>query len=179
MTKKKVSDKAALVEKLTGQTSVEADRTLATLFPEEPKRATVRAVNQETSRVTMDLPANVLANLQRVRELMAHVEPDGDLAKVVARLAQDYVKRHDPLLKRTSASVLLRAKQLAEGKCEYRDPVTGKICGERFQIETDHRIPRARGGTDAPENLRCLCRKHNQFMCEKILGKSLAHHWRN
>jgi hypothetical protein len=31
-------------------------------------------------------------------------------------------------------------------------------------------IQKAIGGTNAPENLRCLCRKHNQLMAEMKLG---------
>ncbi len=68
--------------------------------------------------------------------------------------------------------------QRANGCCEYRDPETGRVCGSRLQVEVDHHVPRALGGTNDINNLRCLCRKHNALMAEKMLGKDRANAWR-
>ncbi len=68
--------------------------------------------------------------------------------------------------------------QRANGRCEYRDPITSRVCGSRLQVEVDHIIPRALGGTNGLHNLRCLCRKHNAMMAEKTLGKDRANAWR-
>ncbi len=68
--------------------------------------------------------------------------------------------------------------QRANGCCEYRDPETGRVCGSRLRIEVDHHLPRALGGKNDISNLRCLCRKHNALMAEKMLGKDLANAWR-
>jgi hypothetical protein len=38
-------------------------------------------------------------------------------------------------------------------------------------LEFDHIQPLALGGTTTPENLRLLCRAHNQFEAERVLGK--------
>lgn len=53
--------------------------------------------------------------------------------------------------------------QRANHCCEYSDPVSGKKCQSRYQLEIDHRVPLARGGEDLRENLRVLCRTHNLF----------------
>jgi hypothetical protein len=66
----------------------------------------------------------------------------------------------------------------AGGQCEYVDRVTGKRCDNRVRVEADHIRMRAFGGSNARENLRCLCRVHNQFMSEN-LGKAWANRWRN
>lgn len=58
--------------------------------------------------------------------------------------------------------------QKAVGKCEYKDFVTGKICGSSFQIELDHIYPLALGGDNDRSNFRCLCRKHNQFVAKQV-----------
>ncbi len=68
--------------------------------------------------------------------------------------------------------------QRANGRCEYRDPETGRVCGSRLQVEVDHLLPRALGGTNDINNLRCLCRKHNALMAVKLLGKDRANVWR-
>jgi hypothetical protein len=61
---------------------------------------------------------------------------------------------------------------------EYCDPVTGRRCSSRYQMETDHIQMRALGGNHASQNLRRLCRAHNQFLAERTLGKKWANHWR-
>lgn len=43
-----------------------------------------------------------------------------------------------------------------EGKCAY----CGNILNESFEVE--HRLPRAHGGTDDPENLCCACIRCNR-----------------
>jgi hypothetical protein len=69
--------------------------------------------------------------------------------------------------------------QKSNDQCEYHDPVTGRRCSSRYQMETDHIQMRALGGTHAAQNLRRLCRAHNQFLAEQTLGKKWANHWRS
>jgi hypothetical protein len=59
----------------------------------------------------------------------------------------------------------------AEGKCQFVDFETGKRCGSRYFLETDHSIkPVALGGSNDPGNLRLLCRGHNARAAVKIFG---------
>ncbi len=56
-----------------------------------------------------------------------------------------------------------------EGCCSYVSP-EGKRCGTRKFLELDHRIPWALGGQNEVSNLRLLCRAHNLYVAEKIMG---------
>jgi 5-methylcytosine-specific restriction endonuclease McrA len=56
----------------------------------------------------------------------------------------------------------------AGGRCEYT--FQDRRCSSRYQLEMDHIIPKAKGGSDETENLRCLCRNHNQMMAEREFG---------
>lgn len=47
--------------------------------------------------------------------------------------------------------------------CQFTDRRTGKICGSSYFAEIDHVHPRFAGGTHEKENLRQMCRAHNQF----------------
>ena len=58
----------------------------------------------------------------------------------------------------------------AHGVCEFRDAATGLRCAARLNLEVDHITPLALGGSDAPENLRVLCRSHNLFEAARWFG---------
>jgi hypothetical protein len=47
----------------------------------------------------------------------------------------------------------------------------GRRCEETGFLELDHRLPVARGGAGTADNVRMLCRAHNQFEAERILGR--------
>lgn len=47
--------------------------------------------------------------------------------------------------------------------CQYKDPVTGKICQSRWFLQLDHMHPRWAKGTHTSENLQILCAAHNRF----------------
>ena len=57
-----------------------------------------------------------------------------------------------------------------EGQCSYVSP-NGNPCGERNFLELDHIRPWSLGGESSEENLRLLCRTHNQWRSEKTFGK--------
>lgn len=46
---------------------------------------------------------------------------------------------------------------------EYIDQTSGTKCSSTFQLQVDHVHPLALGGSNQPENLRVLCRTHNQL----------------
>jgi len=58
----------------------------------------------------------------------------------------------------------------AQGRCEYTHQDTR--CASRYQLEVDHILPRAKGGSHDLTNLRCLCRRHNQMMADLEFGPS-------
>jgi len=55
-------------------------------------------------------------------------------------------------------------------KCEYVDSQTQKRCDSRIQLQFDHRVPFAMGGLHTVENLRHLCRAHNQLEAVRFFG---------
>jgi hypothetical protein len=54
---------------------------------------------------------------------------------------------------------------LAQDQCcqHITDLETGEICGNTFNLHIDHITPKHAGGTNAPGNLRVLCRAHNLY----------------
>ena len=84
--------------------------------------------------------------------------PGATLGQLIGRLAKEYNKRLAP-------------PQSITRECEFKDKLTGRICGSRYQVERDHITPKAKGGSDAPHNRRPLCKKHNQYVAELEFGR--------
>ncbi len=55
------------------------------------------------------------------------------------------------------------------GQCAFVSD-HGKRCECRRDLEYDHVIPVAKGGLTKTKNLRLLCRPHNQYEAERVLG---------
>ncbi|WII71413.1 HNH endonuclease signature motif containing protein [Bdellovibrio sp. 22V] len=55
----------------------------------------------------------------------------------------------------------------ANHRCQYKHK-NGKTCGSNYQLQMDHIVPKALGGSDDSSNLRILCRTHNNLMAEKL-----------
>ncbi|WP_374074244.1 HNH endonuclease [Bdellovibrio bacteriovorus] len=54
--------------------------------------------------------------------------------------------------------------------CQYRDPKTGRMCQSTYALQTDHKTSRWSGGRHELQNLRALCRRHNQYKYKKEAG---------
>ena len=155
------------------------------MFPEigEAVAAKETQVAEDLTRITAGFSNEDMAIINRARELLSHVVPDKDFAQSVRYLANYYIQHEDPLAK--TASVKRRTKQSHARNvwevrqrqndcCQFVDEKTGHACLSRDLVEIDHIISVAIGGTDAAENLRCLCRTHNQLLAQELFGQSAA-----
>ena len=57
------------------------------------------------------------------------------------------------------------------GQCTFTSD-EGRRCKSRELIEFDHCVPLAKGGQSSVENVRLLCRPHNQFEAKRAFGAS-------
>jgi len=64
--------------------------------------------------------------------------------------------------------------QRDEGRCTFVAE-SGRRCERRGDVEFDHIEPLARGGKSTVENLRLLCRAHNQHEAERTFGAGFMH----
>jgi len=139
-------------------------------------------------------------DLRRATALLGHAVPSGDPAVVYARAVKHYlvhlekqrlgVKRTvwAPPPPRAGAASLApgqvrppRGRGIPKalrrevwerdgGRCTFVG-TDGHHCGATHRLEFDHFVPKARGGETTADNLRLLCRPHNQFEAERVLGK--------
>jgi len=151
----------------------------------EPLRPRVTPLAPERFglQVTIDQETHEL--LQRARDLLGHQNPTGEIAPVikralvllVARLEKEkFATTKRPGTSRPSASArhipaaVKRAVRERDGdRCTFVSD-SGMRCGARNRLEFHHLEPVARGGQATTENVRLVCRAHNQHEAERAFG---------
>ncbi len=63
-----------------------------------------------------------------------------------------------------------RAVHQRDHCCQWIDEVSGRRCNSTFQAEVDHIVPLWAGGENTLDNLRILCRAHNQHKYRQEAG---------
>lgn len=107
---------------------------------------------------------------------------DRDRDKVVVQKKDKVTHRFSEAAPRTGQKrsyLSVKSKRLilqkAEHSCEFVNAETGIRCGSSYQLQMDHVVPFAVGGSSSLDNLRALCRTHNVLMAERWgLGKSMS-----
>ncbi|HVO32118.1 MAG TPA: HNH endonuclease signature motif containing protein [bacterium] len=61
-----------------------------------------------------------------------------------------------------------------EGRCVW-ETASGR-CGSTWQVEKDHIVPEALGGESTVENMRLLCRDHNEQHARDVFGDAWIEH---
>jgi len=115
-----------------------------------------RVQGDQSLRVEFTLSPEEVELIQKAKEAFSHVHPDlgiKDLLLALAKKATSTVETKSPKVRRH----ILNRDQY----CQWPNPITGKVCGSRHQLQIDHIHPRWLGGQDDPANLQVLCRTHN------------------
>ena len=148
--------------------------------------ASLVAIAPARFRVQFTASAELEQKIQRARALLRHTIPSGDLAAIVeeamtvllAKLerrrcgAAQRPRTGAPVASTTRdvpAAVRRAVWQRDESRCTFVDR-QGRRCDARDWLEIHHDEPFGRGGETRLENLRLLCRSHNQFQAEIDYG---------
>jgi hypothetical protein len=150
--------------------------------------------------VRLAITAEEHDDLHRAQALLGHAVPSGDPALIYARAMKHYlthlekqrlgVKRsapakpeskiradshapghvNEPRGRGIPKAICRNVWERDGGRCAFVS-ADGHRCEATRKIEFDHITPLARGGRTTADNLRLLCRQHNQFEAERVLGK--------
>ncbi|HEY1079906.1 MAG TPA: HNH endonuclease signature motif containing protein [Bdellovibrio sp.] len=77
------------------------------------------------------------------------------------------------------ATLSVRTKKIVLNKnrcCQFRDPLSGKLCGSTRFLQVDHRHSVWAGGTNELQNLQTLCAEHNRHKYRKESGIFTSSH---
>jgi len=96
----------------------------------------------------------------------AEIEATKSADKVTPNKSQDSKHASLPSKRSVIREVWIRDQE----RCSYVDPKTQKRCESQYKLELDHIHPKALGGPETKDNLRLLCKAHNQWAAIQIFG---------
>lgn len=178
-------DAVALLESAVGKSKREVEFIAAGLAPKNAPRDTVGPLTEASVRIAFSASKAVLEKLERARGLLRHKHPDGRLESVVEEALEALLDRIDRGRKETPAPrppAAERTRHVPEwvktevwkrdgGRCAFAT-LDGKRCDAVEWLEFDHLTPYALGGvSDDPDNIRLLCRAHNQQRARGVFGE--------
>jgi 5-methylcytosine-specific restriction endonuclease McrA len=165
--------------------------------PARPRtaRAEISPVSKREWSLRVTLDHETKEELERLRVLLGHKIPNGDLAAVLREAIRCATEKHGkrkgavaPAKPRRSperkpatgpgqetnprtipAGVRRQEWERDGGACAWIAP-DGTRCGSTWMLELDHIRPVALGGTSTLENLRVSCRPHNVLHAEHVYG---------
>jgi len=156
------------------------------LEPVPPVPPRLAPLSAERFALQLTIGETTREKLLRAQAHLRHQIPSGDLAEVLDLVLDGFLdkveRKRFGKVKRPRAAKGSRTKRYVphdmrrqavsrDGlRCSFVS-ADGRRCEETGFLELDHVVPVALGG-DASDGVRVLCRAHNQFEAERILGCS-------
>ena len=95
---------------------------------------------------------------------------EGETNNVVHEHKNIFTKAMAPIGRKAIKPNLRKIIFAKDKCCQFKDPLTNKICGSLRFLEIDHIQPIWAGGDNLADNLRILCSQHNKFKYAKESG---------
>jgi len=167
---------------------VEPGATAASLVPKPARRDAAEPLTADLSRLHITVSRRFLEKLQAARAALSHSRPSAS-AEEILEAGLDLVLKRDakrkglvqkprkenppkenpPAESHIPAAVKRQVWTRDGGRCQW--PLeSGGVCGSTLRVECDHRVPLASGGASTVDNLRLLCRFHNDLAARRAFG---------
>jgi hypothetical protein len=167
--------------------------------PAASRPAVVEPLSPARYKVQFTASAEFHDKLERLQVLMRSSVPDGDLAAIIEQAVTEKLERIEakrfartkvpgkspaqtdtmPSSRHIPAAVRRAVYERDGGRCRFVDQ-QGRRCTARDRLEFHHRHPFGHGGDRSLENIRLMCRAHNQYLAEHDYGKrAMARHRRS
>jgi 5-methylcytosine-specific restriction endonuclease McrA len=175
---------AIAAEVIPKQIAVVGGEPVALLEPESLPSPLAPAQVVKTDWMDLRIKARK-SKLQYARELASAAFPNGDASLIFDRAIDLFIRHYEkkkfgatarpgkPRPSRNPRHIPAHMRRAVwesgGGQCAIVGD-NGKRCGTREFLEFDHIVPLARGGTTTVENLRLVCRAHNQWAADRALG---------
>lgn len=182
-TNKKVmtEEKKELLEQITSKNFQESQKEVASFFDLPVIERTIQTTQADDSvRLALTMSKALADKVKYAQALLSHAVPSNDILDYLEYVTDQVIKQKTSVRSRSNdnsnalastATVEVkpfsaRTKKVLLNKdkcCQYRDPATGKQCGSKWFLQTDHKQSQWARGQSTLENAQLLCAQHNRL----------------
>ena len=129
----------------------------------------MKALGDGRHLFTGEFTDDVVAKLEKLKGLLAHVNPNpsvNDLVDQALNHALEQLNPAKPTLRKANPDSRAEIRR----QIWLRDQCRCTACGSEYAVQEDHIVPAAMGGEYTLENMRLLCRSCNQRAAIEKLG---------
>jgi len=158
-----------LLDQARGKSKRQVERAVAEITEASSVRTELRVRPLAGGKVELTVVVDeaTAALFEDALDVTMHENPQRDGGRALAKALQLLIAaKQKP---RGAVPAASERAVLGPRRCAFVG-TDGHVCGETRFVELDHIVPRAEGGTDDPANLRWLCRSHNGYEAQRVLG---------
>ena len=171
-------DKLDLLQTIATKNHFESQKEIASYFDLPVIEATRQKVQADESvRVELTLSKEAFEKLKQAQEHLSNSVSSGDLAVFLEYVCDKIIKQKTTTRASTATVAVKSLSQVLKKKvlmtqtcCQYKSPITGKICGTKWFRQVDHKQSKWANGQNETENLQTLCAQHNNLKYRKEAG---------
>jgi hypothetical protein len=169
-----VTQKREVLSKLENKSSRECMRELVMISPEAIPQERRRFLDANKTELKIVVDRELLEKLDELKALWSHINPNMSDLELLKKMIDQCLKKPKPRKVSLPTSVV-RARHIPahvkrEVRARDKNTCTHPGCKSKHQLEFDHIIPISMGGKSTTENLRMLCKTHNQRAAIEKLG---------
>ncbi len=180
-----VIEKKEVLEKLENKSSRECIQELIAISPQSVPQEKRRELTVDKTELKVILNIDLISKLDKIKALMSHKNPSMTDQELIEAMAEIVIQKIDPMEKAKRAEIRRQKNNTPQLPTEEvkvshtnsryisaalkqavykrdKGQCTHPNCNSRKFIEYDHITPIAMGGKTTIQNLRLLCRTHNQ-----------------
>jgi len=186
-----VEKKKEILKEVEGKSKRETEKYLLKIAPRPIEEERVKPVTATHTRIEFNADEDLMQKLTELKNKLAHKLPNSNFAQLIAYLADEVLaktqksdrklsnkKKEQKLLAPAKVNTCYVPKEIKrkvwqrdQGQCSYVHYQSQKRCGSQYALEYDHILPHALGGETTVDNLRLVCRSHNQFLATQTFGE--------
>jgi hypothetical protein len=175
-----LEEKKEILKSVENKSKRETEKILVSHFPQPlspPDQARVLTENQTELRLVIN--ERLMKKLEQIRNLRSHKNFSPSYAELLEDMADLVLKQLLPPVKEAPQKETKAVTPKTKAVIRTQNPIqcsfvskNGHQCQETRALQIDHRIPKALGGSNLPQNLRLLCKSHNLHEALRVLGRA-------
>ena len=92
-------EKTILLGNAENKSKREVEKELASIQPKIIPQESTRVITESLTEIKFVADEKLMQKFQRVKEVSSHALPNASMAEIISWLAEEYLKRHDPMVK--------------------------------------------------------------------------------